>query len=97
MRYSIGRGSKVKKSTGMNWEELKQYQRKNRRYGTIRYSTGRESPIEHFTGTLTGKETDEEPDLPRQTWQWRVRELQKKVRAAKAEEANRSAQENFPQ
>ncbi len=89
MRYSIGRKSKVKKSTGMDWDELRRYQRKNRRYGRIRYSTGRESPIEHFTGTRTGKETDDEPDVPRETWRSKVRELQAEQRArrARADEA----------
>ena len=77
MRYSIGRKSKVKKSTGMDWEELRRYERKRRRYGRIRYSTGGESPVEHFTGTLTGNETDdEEPDEHRETWQSKARDLQ---------------------
>jgi len=88
MRYSIGRKSKVKKSTGMTWDELRKYERKHRRYGRIRYSTGRESPIEHFTGTDTGKETDEDLDPPRETWRSKVRELQARERekARRAEE-----------
>ena len=45
-RYSIGRGSKVKHSTAMEWDEWK----KKRRIHGNKYSTGEDGQIIHSTG-----------------------------------------------
>lgn len=46
MRYAIGRGSRVKYSTSMDWDE---WRKKRRRY-PVRYSIGEDSRIVHSTG-----------------------------------------------
>ena len=46
VKYSIGRDSRVRHSTSMDWDEWK---RKRRKYPVI-YSTGEDSRIIHSTG-----------------------------------------------
>ena len=45
-RYSIGRGTKVKHSTSMEWDEWE----KKRRIYSAKYSTGEDGQIIHSTG-----------------------------------------------
>ena len=54
-KYAIGRGTRVKHSTSMEWDEVK---KKRRKYPVI-YSTGEEAPIVHSTGTLTDQKSEE--------------------------------------
>jgi len=63
VRGSTGRGSRVKHSTGMEWDELDKAKKK---YIPIRHSTGESSPIRHSSGTeldwraLRGESEDED-------------------------------------
>jgi len=47
--YSTGRGSKVKHSTAMDWDEWAKRRKKRRRY-SFKYSTGEDGQIRHSTG-----------------------------------------------
>lgn len=51
MRYATGRGSRVKYSTSMDWDE---WGKKRRRY-PVKYSTGEDSRILHSTGREVDK------------------------------------------
>lgn len=48
LKKSTGRGSRVKHSTGLEWDELV---RAKKHYAPIKYATGENSPIRHSTGT----------------------------------------------
>lgn len=48
IKYSIGRGTRVKHSTALEWEDLEKQKKK---YDPIRHSTGEEAHIRHATGT----------------------------------------------
>lgn len=48
VRGSIGRGTRLKHSTGMEWDELEKAKKK---YTPIKHSTGESSSIRHSTGT----------------------------------------------
>ena len=54
-RYAIGRGTRVKHSTAMEWDE---FEKKKRKYPVI-YSTGTEASIVHSTGGQTDKKAKE--------------------------------------
>jgi len=45
-RYSIGRGTRVRHSTAMEWDEWKKANRKS----PVRYSTSEDGRIRHSTG-----------------------------------------------
>ncbi|MFQ5826294.1 MAG: hypothetical protein ACE5IA_02960 [Dehalococcoidia bacterium] len=66
LRTSTGTGTRVRHSTGLEWDELKKAKKK---YEPLKHSTGEESKIRHSTGTemdyraLRGEEEDgEEPE-----------------------------------
>ena len=48
IKYSTGRGTRLKHSTAMEWEDLEKVKKK---YDPIKHSTGEESTIRHATGT----------------------------------------------
>ncbi len=48
LKVSTGRGTRVRHSTGLEWDELAKAKKK---YTPIRHSTGEEAPIRHSTGT----------------------------------------------
>ena len=60
MRYSTGRGTRVKHSTAMEWDE---YEKKKRR-SRIRYSTGKGAALRHACGVLLDEETAEQEIQP---------------------------------
>jgi len=47
LRTSIGKGTKVRHSTGLGWDKLERAKKKQTR---IIHSTGKGSKIRHFTG-----------------------------------------------
>ena len=47
MKFSTGRGAKMRHSTGMEWDELKKAKKK---YTPVKHSTGEEANIKHSTG-----------------------------------------------
>jgi len=48
IKYSTGKGVKVRHSTGLDWDDLK---KKKKKYDPIKHSTGEYSHIKHATGT----------------------------------------------
>ncbi|MFQ6030416.1 MAG: hypothetical protein ACE5Q6_23320, partial [Dehalococcoidia bacterium] len=48
LKKSTGRGTRVKHSTGLEWDELV---RAKKHYAPIKYATGENSPVRHSTGT----------------------------------------------
>ena len=48
LKASTGRGTRVRHSTGLEWDELAKAKKK---YTPIKHSTGEETPIRHSTGT----------------------------------------------
>lgn len=50
MKYSTGRGARVRHSTALEWDEL---EAKKKRYPPLRYSTGKNPGLRHFTGTVS--------------------------------------------
>ena len=50
IRYACGRGTKLRHSTAMEWDELEK-KKKRRGYQPIKYATGEHAAIKHVTGT----------------------------------------------
>lgn len=48
IKYSTGRGTRVRHSTALEWDDL---EKQKRRYNPIKYSTGEDAHIRHATGT----------------------------------------------
>lgn len=48
IKYSSGKGTRVRHSTGLEWDDLK---KKKKKYDPIKHSTGESSFIRHATGT----------------------------------------------
>ncbi len=48
IKYSTGRGTRVKHSTALEWEDLEKQKKK---YDPIKHSTGEDAQIRHATGT----------------------------------------------
>ena len=48
LRYACGRGTRLRHSTAMEWDEL---EKKKRGYQELKRSTGEKSAIKHSTGT----------------------------------------------
>ncbi len=48
LKYSTGRGARVRHSTGMEWGDLEKVKKK---YDPIKHATGEEASIRHATGT----------------------------------------------
>ncbi len=49
MKYSTGRGSRLKHSTAIEWAELEKAKKKNG-HRKIKHSTGEKAAVRHFTG-----------------------------------------------
>lgn len=70
LRTSIGKGTRVRHSTGLEWDELAKAKKK---YTPIRHSTGEGSKIRHSTGTemdyraLWGGPEDDEIETEQET------------------------------
>ena len=47
IKYSTGRGTKVRHSTALEWDDLEKTKKK---YSPIKYSTGEKATIRHATG-----------------------------------------------
>lgn len=47
IKYSTGRGAKLRHSTGMEWDDLKKAKKK---YTPIKHSTGEKASVKHSTG-----------------------------------------------
>jgi len=47
IKFSTGRGTKVRHSTALEWDDLEKTKKK---YSPIKYSTSKDSPIRHATG-----------------------------------------------
>lgn len=47
IKYSTGRGTRVKHSTALEWEDLEKTKKK---YSPIKYSTGEDASVRHATG-----------------------------------------------
>ena len=50
LRYACGRGTRLRHSTALEWDELEK-KKKKRAYQQIKYSTGENAAIKHCTGT----------------------------------------------
>ena len=48
IKYSTGRGTRMRHSTAMEWEDLEKAKKK---YDPLKHSTGEESTLKHATGT----------------------------------------------
>ena len=48
IKYSTGRGTRVRHSTALEWEDLEKVKKK---YDPIKHATGEEASIRHATGT----------------------------------------------
>lgn len=48
IKYSTGRGAKVRHSTAMEWDDLEKAKKK---YDPVKHSTGENASIKHATGT----------------------------------------------
>ena len=48
IKYSTGKGARVRHSTAMEWDELEKAKKK---YDPIKHSTGESASIKHATGT----------------------------------------------
>ncbi len=48
IKYSTGKGAKVRHSTAMEWDDLEKAKKK---YDPIKHSTGESASIKHATGT----------------------------------------------
>ena len=48
IKYSIGKGARVRHSTAMEWDDLEKAKKK---YDPIKHSTGETASIKHATGT----------------------------------------------
>jgi hypothetical protein len=48
IKYSTGRGTRVRHSTALEWDDLK---KKKKKYDPIKHATGESSSIRHATGT----------------------------------------------
>ncbi len=48
IKYSTGRGTRVRHSTALEWEDLEKAKKK---YDPIKHATGEEASIRHATGT----------------------------------------------
>ncbi|MFQ5873113.1 MAG: hypothetical protein ACE5JL_04840 [Dehalococcoidia bacterium] len=65
LKVSTGRGTRVRHSTGLEWDDLEKAKKK---YTPIRHSTGEDSKIKHSTGTemdwraLRGEATEDEEE-----------------------------------
>ncbi len=62
MKYSTGRGTKVKHSTAMEWEEWE----KKKRHPWLRYATSKEATVRHATGTVFDLESPGDLDGERE-------------------------------
>ncbi|MFH1952473.1 MAG: hypothetical protein ABIL06_12745 [Pseudomonadota bacterium] len=60
MRYSTGRGTRIRHSTAMEWDEYE----KKKRGSRIRYSTGKGAALRHACGVLLDEETAEQEIQP---------------------------------
>lgn len=47
VKYSTGKGARVKHSTGMEWKDL---EKAKKRYTPIKHSTGENAAVKHSTG-----------------------------------------------
>lgn len=47
IKYSTGRGARVKHSTALEWDDLEKAKKK---YSPIKYSTGEKASVRHATG-----------------------------------------------
>lgn len=67
MKYSTGKGARVRHSTAWEWDELEKA-RKRSGYQELKHSTGEKPAIKHATGpefdykALTSKESEEEKE-----------------------------------
>ena len=50
MKYSTGRGARVRHSTAMEWDDLEKAKKKSG-YQEVKHSTGEKGAIKHATGT----------------------------------------------
>jgi len=70
LRTSIGKGTRVRHSTGLEWDDLAKAKKK---YTPLRHSTGEGSKIRHSTGTemdyraLYGEPEDDETEASQET------------------------------
>lgn len=70
LRTSTGKGTRVRHSTGLEWDDLAKAKKK---YTPLRHSTGEESKIRHSTGTemdyraLRGEPEDDETETNQET------------------------------
>ena len=70
LRTSIGKGTRVRHSTGLEWDDLAKAKKK---YTPLRHSTGEGSKIRHSTGTemdyrvLYGEPEDDETETSQET------------------------------
>ena len=65
IKYSTGKGAKVRHSTAMEWDDLEKAKKK---YDPIKHSTGEDASIKHATGTefdykVLSKQLDEEEKI----------------------------------
>ncbi|MCK4375680.1 MAG: hypothetical protein KAX19_10135 [Candidatus Brocadiae bacterium] len=63
MKYSTGRGTRVKHSTAMEWDEYERRKRRGR--SRLRHSTGRNAALLHSSGTITDNQGEEELEAQR--------------------------------
>ncbi|NQT30579.1 MAG: hypothetical protein HQ596_08400, partial [Candidatus Saganbacteria bacterium] len=78
MKYSTGRKTKMKYSTGMDWDEYM----KKRRHSRVRYSTGESATLSHSSGTLLDGRAELEEDSSSEAR--RAKEEEKKEKKAPA-------------
>lgn len=64
MKYSTGRGTRVRHSTAMEWSE---YEKKKKRRSRFKYSTGKDSSIAHSCGVLFDGEIEEQDEAASQS------------------------------
>ncbi|MFH1950350.1 MAG: hypothetical protein ABIL06_01905 [Pseudomonadota bacterium] len=60
MKYSTGRGTRIKHSTAMEWDEYE----KKKRHSRVRYSTGKGTALRHSCGVLLDGEIPEQENHP---------------------------------
>ena len=62
MKYSTGIGTRTKHSTAMEWDEYERRKRSGR--SRVRYSTGRNAILLHFTGAIMDNQAEDELEGP---------------------------------
>jgi len=71
LRTSIGKGTRVRHSTGLEWDDLAKAKKK---YTPLRHSTGEDSKIRHSTGAemdyraLWSEPEDDETETEQEAW-----------------------------